>query len=48
MSFNIVKRFVVDYVKKDLRMAMLMTCCDSLEEVSREILFLDEKEGKLK
>jgi len=24
-------------------MAMVMTCCDSLEEVSRDILFLDEQ-----
>ncbi|MGA2682089.1 MAG: alpha-hydroxy-acid oxidizing protein [Candidatus Bathyarchaeia archaeon] len=28
----------LNYVKSDLRMAMLMTCCDSLEEVNRDIL----------
>ena len=31
----------LDYVKKDLRMAMVMTCCDSLKEVDREIIFLE-------
>jgi len=33
----------LNYVKNDLQMAMVMTCCDSLEEVSRDILFLDEQ-----
>ena len=28
----------LDYVKKDLRMAMVMTCCDNLQEISRKIL----------
>jgi len=32
----------LNYVKNDLRMAMVMTCCDSLQEVNRNILFLDE------
>jgi 4-hydroxymandelate oxidase len=36
----------LNYVRKDLRMAMLMTCCDSLEEVSRDILYPDDQEGK--
>jgi 4-hydroxymandelate oxidase len=31
----------LNYVKKDLRMAMTMTCCDDLAEISRDILFLD-------
>jgi isopentenyl diphosphate isomerase/L-lactate dehydrogenase-like FMN-dependent dehydrogenase len=34
----------LNYVKNDLRMAMIMTCCDSLEEVSRDILFLNSQE----
>jgi 4-hydroxymandelate oxidase len=28
----------LDYVKKGLRMAMIMTCCDSLREINKEIL----------
>jgi isopentenyl diphosphate isomerase/L-lactate dehydrogenase-like FMN-dependent dehydrogenase/rubredoxin len=36
----------LDYVKKDLQMAMTMTCCDTLQEVSREILILNKKSGK--
>ncbi|MGO8806005.1 MAG: alpha-hydroxy-acid oxidizing protein [Candidatus Bathyarchaeia archaeon] len=36
----------LNYVKSDLRMAMAMTCCDSLEDIGREILVLDEKAGK--
>ncbi len=36
----------LDYVKKDLRMGMVMTCCHSVEEVSRDILFLDDREMK--
>jgi isopentenyl diphosphate isomerase/L-lactate dehydrogenase-like FMN-dependent dehydrogenase len=31
----------LNYVKKDLRMAMVMTCCDSLEEINRDILFFE-------
>ena len=34
----------LNYVKKDLRMAMVMTCCDSLPEINREILVLTEKD----
>ena len=30
----------LNYVKKDLRMGMVMTCCDSLEEINRDIIFL--------
>ena len=36
----------LDYVKKDLRMAMVMTCCDSLKEVDREIIFLEGQKQK--
>ncbi|MFB3888062.1 MAG: alpha-hydroxy-acid oxidizing protein [Candidatus Bathyarchaeia archaeon] len=32
----------LNYVKKGLRTGMIMTCCDSLEEVTRNILFLDK------
>jgi 4-hydroxymandelate oxidase len=28
----------LDYVRKGLRMAMIMTCCDSVKEINREIL----------
>jgi isopentenyl diphosphate isomerase/L-lactate dehydrogenase-like FMN-dependent dehydrogenase/rubredoxin len=35
----------LDYVRGDLRMAMAMSCCDSLEEVNRSILFFDGQEG---
>ncbi len=28
----------LDYVKKDLRMGMVMTCCDSLDDINRDIL----------
>jgi hypothetical protein len=33
-------------VKNDFRMAMVMTRCDLLEEISRGILFLNEQERK--
>jgi isopentenyl diphosphate isomerase/L-lactate dehydrogenase-like FMN-dependent dehydrogenase/rubredoxin len=36
----------INYVKSDLRMAMVMTSCDSLSEVNRNILFFSEKDGK--
>jgi len=36
----------LNYVKNDLRMAMVMTCCDSLQEVNRNILFIDELDVK--
>ncbi|HMK95825.1 MAG TPA: alpha-hydroxy-acid oxidizing protein [Candidatus Limnocylindrales bacterium] len=34
----------LNQVRNDLRMAMVMTCCDSLEEVSRDILFINEQD----
>ncbi len=34
----------LNYVKMDLRMAMIMTCCDSLAEVKDEILEVERKE----
>jgi 4-hydroxymandelate oxidase len=30
--------FYLNYVKKNLRMAMIMTCCDALNEVSKDII----------
>jgi 4-hydroxymandelate oxidase len=36
----------LDYVKKDLEMAMIMTCCDSLKEISPEILVVSRKGEK--
>jgi len=36
----------LNYVKNDLRMAMIMTCCDSLEEVSRDIIVMNEQDRK--
>ncbi len=33
----------LNYVKSDLRMAMVMTCCNSLREVDRNILFPDNQ-----
>jgi isopentenyl diphosphate isomerase/L-lactate dehydrogenase-like FMN-dependent dehydrogenase len=36
----------LNYVKSDLRMALAMTCCDSLADISSEILVLDEEDGK--
>jgi len=35
-------KMYLDYVKKDLRMAMIMTCCDSLKEITKDKLILDE------
>jgi hypothetical protein len=35
-----------DYVKKDLGMAMTMTCCNTLQEISRDILILKKQSGK--
>jgi len=35
----------LNYVKSDFRMAMAMTCCDSLDDVSRKILFFNKQEG---
>jgi isopentenyl diphosphate isomerase/L-lactate dehydrogenase-like FMN-dependent dehydrogenase/rubredoxin len=32
----------LDYVKKDLRMAMIMTCCDSLKEITKDKLVADK------
>ncbi len=32
----------LDYVKSDFRRAMLMTCCDSVEEISRDVLIREE------
>ncbi len=31
-------KMYLDYVKKDLRMAMIMTGCDSMKDISRDIL----------
>jgi 4-hydroxymandelate oxidase len=36
----------LDYVRNDLRMAMIMTCCDSLKEVSPKILVSEKLEEK--
>jgi len=36
----------LNYVKSDLRMAMVMTCCNSLREVNRNILFRNELDVK--
>ena len=33
----------LNYVKKGLRMAMVMTCCDALKEVNRGILFAETR-----
>jgi isopentenyl diphosphate isomerase/L-lactate dehydrogenase-like FMN-dependent dehydrogenase len=35
-------KMYLDYVRNDLRMAMLMTCCDTLQEVTKDILAADE------
>jgi len=35
-----------NYVRSDLRMAMLMTCCDSPREISRSVLYVNEEEEK--
>jgi isopentenyl diphosphate isomerase/L-lactate dehydrogenase-like FMN-dependent dehydrogenase len=32
----------LDYVKTDLRMAMIMTCCDSLKEITKDKLVADK------
>ncbi len=32
----------LNYIKKDLRMAMIMTCCNSIKDVSKEILVPSE------
>jgi isopentenyl diphosphate isomerase/L-lactate dehydrogenase-like FMN-dependent dehydrogenase len=36
----------LDYVKKGLRMAMIMTCCNSLKEVTKDILVSDKQENQ--
>jgi rubredoxin len=36
----------INYVKSDLRMAMVMTSCDSLIEADRDILFCSEQDGE--
>jgi len=36
----------INYVKSDLRMAMVMTSCDSISEVNRNILLFIEKDEK--
>ncbi len=36
----------LNYVRKDLRMGMVMTCCNSIEEIGRNILFLNDQEMK--
>lgn len=35
-------KMYLDYVKNDLRMAMLMTCCDTLQDVTKDILVVDK------
>ncbi len=35
-------KMYLDYVKKDLRMAMIMTGCDSIRDISKDILMLGE------
>ena len=35
-------KMYLDYVKKDLRMAMIMTCCDSLKEITKDKLILNK------
>jgi isopentenyl diphosphate isomerase/L-lactate dehydrogenase-like FMN-dependent dehydrogenase/rubredoxin len=34
-------KMYLDYVKTDLRMAMIMTCCDSLKEITKDKLIAD-------
>jgi 4-hydroxymandelate oxidase len=36
----------LDYVRKDLRMAMIMTCCDSIKEISKDIIVSDAGSAK--
>jgi isopentenyl diphosphate isomerase/L-lactate dehydrogenase-like FMN-dependent dehydrogenase len=36
----------LDYVKKGIRMAMIMTCCDSLKEVGKDILVSNKQENQ--
>jgi 4-hydroxymandelate oxidase len=36
----------LDYVRKDLRMAMIMTCCDSISEINKDIIVSDAGSAK--
>jgi isopentenyl diphosphate isomerase/L-lactate dehydrogenase-like FMN-dependent dehydrogenase len=36
----------LDYVRKDLRMAMIMTCCDTIKEINKDIIISDEGSTK--